>query len=328
MTELRSDQTESVKYRIGVASRLSGVAAHTLRKWEERHQIVAPTRTRSGERLYSEAQVRYLARLKTLIEAGLEISDLVDLSEDDLQATEQRVLADAGFPEREIPTPSVTVVGRHVGEFVRQHGDRLSRLSIEQVLDDSSDQTLTGIDATHLLICDQVNVTNETPASVDRLLAATGARAAIVLYQFGARWVLDELRSSRVAVARMPVDPADLQRLALGLWYEVAGWPTIVLGSDEDADAPPARFSEGALMRVSNLSSAMRCECPNHIADLLMAVMSFEAYSATCEVEQPADAAEHRYLRVTAASARMLFEDALVRLARAEGISLYDLGDA
>ena len=66
----------------------------------------------------------------------------------------------------------------------------------------------------------------------------------------------------------------------------------------------------------------MRCECPHHIADLLMAVTSFEHYSATCEIEQPADAAEHRYLQATAASARMLFEDALIRLARAEGISV------
>ena len=58
-----------------------------------------------------------------------------------------------------------------------------------------------------------------------------------------------------------------------------------------------------------------------------MAVTSFERYSATCEVEQPDDAEEHRYLRATAASARMLFEDALVRLARAEGISISTVGE-
>ncbi len=322
MTAQVPGKSDSVQYRIGVASRMSGVAAHTLRKWEERYQLVAPTRTPTGERLYSETQVRYLSRLKGLVDAGMDISDLVGLSEEDLEAAEQNVIPAAGFTERESPPPRVTVIGRHMPEYLRQHGDSLTRLSIERVL--SEPDELDGVDAgpTDLLICEQENVTSDTPGTIERLLTASGAKAVVVLYQFGPRWALHALRSSRVAVARMPVDPRDLQRLALGMWYEIAGWPSIVLGSDHGLQAPPPRFSEATLMRVSSMSTAIRCECPHHIADLLMAVTSFEEYSATCEVEQPADAEEHRYLRATAASARMLFEDALVRLARAEGISV------
>ncbi len=322
MTAQLPGKGDSVQYRIGVASRMSGVAAHTLRKWEERYQLVAPTRTPTGERLYSETQVRYLSRLKGLVDAGMDISDLVGLSEEDLEAAEQNVIPAAGFTERESPPPRVTVIGRHMPEYLRQHGDSLARLSIERVFSEPNELEEADAGPTDLLICEQENVTSDTPGTVERLLSASGAKAVVVLYQFGSRWALHALRSSRVAVARMPVDPRDLQRLALGMWYEIAGWPSIVLGSEHGSQATPPRFSDATLMRVSSMSTAIRCECPHHIADLLMAVTSFEEYSATCEVEQPADAEEHRYLRATAASARMLFEDALVRLARAEGLSV------
>lgn len=53
-------------------------------------------------------------------------------------------------------------------------------------------------------------------------------------------------------------------------------------------------------------------------------IMAFERCSADCEVEQPADAEKHRYLRATAASARMQFKDALSRLASAENIPTHD----
>ena len=131
MTADSPGATDSVQYRIGVASLMSGVAAHTLRKWEERYQLVAPTRTPSGERLYSEEQVRYLSRLKALVDAGMDISDLVALSEEDLEAAEQTVLPGAGFRERESPPPRVTAVGRHMPEYLRQHEDSLPRLYAE-----------------------------------------------------------------------------------------------------------------------------------------------------------------------------------------------------
>ena len=86
MSSQSPGKSDSVHYRIGVASRLSGVAPHTLRKWEERYELVVPTRTQTGERLYSEAQVSYLTRLRALVDAGMDISDLVGLSEEDLAA--------------------------------------------------------------------------------------------------------------------------------------------------------------------------------------------------------------------------------------------------
>jgi hypothetical protein len=50
----------------------------------------------------------------------------------------------------------------------------------------------------------------------------------------------------------------------------------------------------------------------------------FERYSAECENRSLPDADLHRYLHRVAGAARAFFEEALVRLARAEGFPLPD----
>jgi hypothetical protein len=58
------------------------------------------------------------------------------------------------------------------------------------------------------------------------------------------------------------------------------------------------------------------------VVDLLLSLRAFERYSAECENRSPADAELHRQLGRYAAGARALFEEALVRVAQAEGIAL------
>ena len=53
-----------------------------------------------------------------------------------------------------------------------------------------------------------------------------------------------------------------------------------------------------------------------------MSLGAFERYSAECENRSPADAALHRHLQRVAGSARALFEDALVLVAKSEGLAL------
>ena len=66
----------------------------------------------------------------------------------------------------------------------------------------------------------------------------------------------------------------------------------------------------------------MRCECPHHLADIILGLRAFEEYSEACESRNSEDAALHRYLWRSAAQARALFEDAIEHVARAEGIKL------
>ena len=73
---------------------------------------------------------------------------------------------------------------------------------------------------------------------------------------------------------------------------------------------------------MAMISPELACECPRHVGQLLIELTDFENYSAECEDTKPHDAAIHNMLRRTAATARALFEAALIELAEVEGIDL------
>ena len=79
-----------------------------------------------------------------------------------------------------------------------------------------------------------------------------------------------------------------------------------------------------ALARISQSLTTLSCECPRHVVELLISLGTFERYSADCANRSPADAELHRWLQQVAGAARASFEDALVRVAAAEGLPLPD----
>jgi DNA-binding transcriptional MerR regulator/methylmalonyl-CoA mutase cobalamin-binding subunit len=62
-------------YRIHVAAELSGVRVELIRAWERRYGVLAPKRTASGYRVYTDRDVALLRRLKKLTEEGVSISE-------------------------------------------------------------------------------------------------------------------------------------------------------------------------------------------------------------------------------------------------------------
>jgi DNA-binding transcriptional MerR regulator/methylmalonyl-CoA mutase cobalamin-binding subunit len=64
-------------------SQLTGVPVDTLRAWERRYHLVEPARDRRG-RLYTEADVRKLSLLRSLVGRGHPIGRLAALAEKDL----------------------------------------------------------------------------------------------------------------------------------------------------------------------------------------------------------------------------------------------------
>jgi hypothetical protein len=98
-----------------------------------------------------------------------------------------------------------------------------------------------------------------------------------------------------------------------------ADLPTPTLGAEP---VPPRRWDDAALAEFANLSPTIACECPRHVAELLMQLSHFEAYSAECEHRNAADAELHAYLRQVATASRTRFEAALEHVALHEGLLL------
>jgi MerR family transcriptional regulator/heat shock protein HspR len=70
-----TDESDGL-YTMAVASRLTGMHPQTLRKYE-RAGLIRPTRQSGNQRLYSEADVRRLRRIRYLVEVrGVNVAGL------------------------------------------------------------------------------------------------------------------------------------------------------------------------------------------------------------------------------------------------------------
>jgi len=66
-----------MSYRIKRVAHLTGINPATLRAWERRYNLIAPGRTDSGYRLYSDDDVAMLSRIKQLTDEGLTIGEAI-----------------------------------------------------------------------------------------------------------------------------------------------------------------------------------------------------------------------------------------------------------
>ena len=73
-------QSSSGQFTIKAVAQATGLSVETLRAWERRYEVVAPSRDSSGRRTYSAADVARLRLLRTATELGHTISRLAPLS--------------------------------------------------------------------------------------------------------------------------------------------------------------------------------------------------------------------------------------------------------
>ncbi|KAB2837503.1 MerR family transcriptional regulator, partial [bacterium] len=63
----------------------TGLSPHVIRVWERRYQALAPDRSPTNRRMYSEAEVARLERLARLTDFGHSISQIAQLPDADLE---------------------------------------------------------------------------------------------------------------------------------------------------------------------------------------------------------------------------------------------------
>lgn len=91
-------------FPIREVSRLTGINPVTLRAWERRYGLIQPTRTESGHRLYSKADIETVNRILDWIERGAAVSKVGKiLARDEQQAlavrAERDTLEQAQWPQ-------------------------------------------------------------------------------------------------------------------------------------------------------------------------------------------------------------------------------------
>lgn len=316
---------DAVKFRSGAAARLAGIPVETLRVWERRYSVVGPRLSPRGQRLYSLADVRRLSLIKQLVDAGNSIGAIAALSLEALISARNEIgslppISMAGTePARLV---RVVVIGPALS--ARQFEHALTEAAVEVVGRclhiDEAPTRLRDVQADAALI-ELSTLNDSSAASIADLQRVCGLHRVIVLYRFAPGAIIRLLRKAGYEVARTPADAAEVATLCLKLLPSSTSSDNSA-GATDDLVPPPPRFDEQALTELAGASTTVYCECPRHLVDLVMSLGSFERYSAECANRGPADAAIHRDLEQTAGRARALLEEALIRVARAEGMSL------
>ncbi|MCG6897071.1 MAG: MerR family transcriptional regulator [Thiocapsa sp.] len=310
-------------YRIGAVSRLTGVPADTLRVWERRYGVVCPVRSDSGARLYGQNDVSRLTLIKRLVDRGDAISSVASLSLDQLRAR----IRGTDLPEKPggplLPC-RVLVIGRSLADRLRSTALAFQGIELAGCYDSRETfiQDHRPDVAPDLVVFECPTLHGDQVREIAELVSRSGASGAILVYRFANRGTIERLASRRVLAKRAPVDPEELCRLCL---TQRGGAP---VASPEPPDVDllfpisPRRFTDVDLLRIATTSTSVRCECPRHLADLVLALNAFETYSEECELRNADDAALHAYLHAATAQARSMMEAALTRVAAAEGIEL------
>lgn len=295
-------------YPIGAAAKLARISPHTIRKWEDRYNAVKPVRTVGGKRRYSAEEVSRLTRLKELTEMGHSISSIASLPNAALQdmiSTRHTPIILGHDPIR------VAVIGESLLIQIEHLATRMPGIEIAATAKNASSLGAVTADA---LVVELNSLTQDTANAIDRLRQTIGIPRIVVLYAFAPLAIAENLADVHTAVMRMPVNYRELERTLGAL---VSDEKTVLI--------PPSstpRFSRQALAKVASTSPALACECPRHIAEIIILLSDFEAYSAQCADNTPEEAQLHRQLQNTAAASRALFEQALVDVAAAKNIAL------
>ncbi len=319
-----AEPADEPRFRSGAVARMVRMPVATLRIWERRYNVSRPALTPSGQRLYSAAEVRRLGLLKQLTDLGHAIGSLAPLDWAQLQAvanTHASTVAGQRAPAAKAPAQPwrLAVVGTALAK-------RLQRASVRLALGRSME--VSGVYATvrqaaaalrhspfdALLVHDARPDARVRPQSLREMPLA-------VLYRFAAEPLCEQLAADNVALLREPQGDT-----ALGQWLRsvASNTPITVHAATMPSDEAvrPRRWDDAQLTDFAGLSSTIACECPHHVAELLMQLSHFEAYSAECADSSHADAQLHGFLRGVASTSRALFEDALERVAVHEGLLL------
>jgi len=318
-------------YRSSAVARMLRMPVATLRVWERRYGVTQASLSAGGQRRYSDQDIRRLTLLRQLTELGHAIGNLagLDLSQlEQVASTHANVLL-ATQPGQRRPRTNgsaarawrVAVIGAALASrlqrpaVVRWIGRPLTVLgpfsdaptAAAALLDSGADAVL--FHEPHLLGGWRDSIIAAAPVLADLPMA--------VLFGYAAEAVCNALAQDGVALLREPQPDAALGQWLRGLAAASAPAPVPV-----PEPAPPRRWGDAALADFASLSSTIACECPRHVAELLLQLSQFEAYSAACENRNASDAELHAYLREVAAGSRARFERALETVAMHEGLIL------
>ncbi len=302
---------------IGMVARRTRIHPETLRVWERRYEMIVPARSETGRRLYSEQDILKITLVKQLTELGHPVSGLAKLS---IEALKQQ-LGQASVNTQSQRTDLANLRLVFASEACRRRwGSEL--IKYEDLDIDSSNQgenvsnEAVGVS---ILILVLPTLDLNTQVTVKQSLSDKNCSHAIVICNFGTKAAVQALESEAIICLKGSVTAADIHRACLSFRLDSRFNQRIEKTKET---VRPRLFNADQLSRVAAMSTSIACECPNHLAELIVSLAAFEQYSSECANRDLKDAQMHVQLNQSAGMARSILEESLIRLMEFEGIPI------
>ncbi len=298
-------------YGIGTVARLTGLKPDTLRAWERRYGLGASQKSAAGRRQYSQSDLEHLQMVATLVRSGARIGEIASSERKTLEflLNSQNGLAEQIAPAK----PIILCIGAQLCRWLDQHQGLLANVDAKMAripLAKAQSQLAGYLDEVDVLVAEGDSLDMKELQSLETLASQLGARTVIATHTGLSANRLKQLQERDMVVCEYPPDPAFL---ACEMTRHVTASATDSgTGSLGDlVEARPRQFSDQQLAQVKTLPARLDCECPQHLSELISALVKFEEYSASCSVENWRDAAVHSCIYAYTGQARWLMERAL-----------------
>jgi DNA-binding transcriptional MerR regulator len=313
----RAGEVNTALIPIGAVAKATGINASTLRIWEHRYGVPKPHRTDGGARRYAPTEVKRLKIIKALVDVGHKPSNLSSMTIDEL--AEHLDFLNPHLPPQRKSTERIRLitVGDTAGLKTILRDNRLSDIDIVNHLSDPTqiEQWQGRFD---VLLFNYSALQSAHAQQLIHLTQGVTCMGAMVIYSYSNSTTIQTLEAAGVRCLKSPINSDDVSQL-LDFFAEKNRFNGNVARNSEK------KFSAEDLETISAMDYSLYCECPRHLAGLLMSLNGFVSYSEQCLDTSPKDAAIHRFLRTLAADAIAAIESGLELVLNAEDITLPDV---
>ena len=310
-------------YKIGAVSKITGINIPTLRSWENKFDIVTPTRVNGTQRGYTKQDLDKLVLIQALIDSGDSISSLRGLSLEQLQS---RLLSndssknDSNSSHEKLLELNVITIGTMIPDLEAETAGLPSinvakKYDLDEFTDDENEEIKCDCD---LIIFELATLHIKTINWIKDILTYNSINHCIILYRFASSdGMMAANNDKRINTLRQPVSAQDIF-LMIKFLTDIEPSNRNSVKARHDEHVP---FTDKELWEISVMANPIHCECPKHLSSIISSIKGFEKYSADCEELSESDRILHRELEENAKEARIIMEKSLRKVIKENAIS-------
>ena len=290
-------------YKIGAVAKRTGITPECLRAWERRYGL-EPAERAGKTRFYSASQVERLTTVKTLLEQGHPISQLIQLDDDELQRRLRPPPSRAATQRRRTGLVGGQLI---LANREARRNSQATDAGMEVVAEWSTAAELKADQgALPELDCVVVYVPTLDRQHLDEIEEIYPDASHVVAFRYATAADLEACRQAGRAILRWPAEWQTLVRRVVATTPVAAG--------------TSRRYSDGELVHIAMMATQAGCDCPRHLVELIGEINDYEDHARRCGGAYGRVDEDHGLVVRHLGSARGQLEESLHALVEKHGL--------